>query len=161
MKTFSLLTIGIGLSIGLSAWSFQANLSLEPSEQPTKKISMPTFFHDKQTGSGTMSPAEIGPLLEHPLYCKDSTGKFRQIIQFTLVYAERGIYADAEGRPFIDVYYISTDSDGGIVAEKDRKLLMERMKMGDTLKIISPMTYYNFKDENTAFYANDINIIIK
>lgn len=100
-----------------------------------------TYMADTGTYSRGIDSATAMRLLQQPLLSSDSMGVLRQVSTYTFTYASRGVFSDADGRPFIGVDYFSTQSEKGVLPHVWLDILPSKLKPGDTIIIDQPKTF--------------------
>lgn len=135
IKPFFFVLVAVGMFCGLVVWA-----QLPPKALP--KATAQTFLYGGQFGNNnTISVAAFDSLISRHLVVRDSIGQLLPVVSYNFVYVNRGLYADATGKPVIKSDYLSTASDSATLPKYWEKALIPQVKAGDTA-IFTDIRYY-------------------
>lgn len=119
-----------------------------------------SYMGDKQTQSGSISKQQFDALIKLPLMAKENSGKEWQVTDFSFTYAERAMYQDTLGNPFITTDYFSTNCPGGKLSDDWIKNITERSKPGDTAYFDRITTVDSTEGKARLFITEPIKLVI-
>lgn len=154
--------IALGIFSGLLYFSilFATAQNRKPTTIQPKQYKGKAYLADGQTFEGRIDKAKFDSLIQLPIVIIDTAGKIRKSINYTVTYAERGLFEDSTGKRKIMADYYSIVAAGGEIPEHWVKGILEITKHNDTA-IINNIEF-NFADSAKApiFYAEPIKVII-
>ncbi|HLU17108.1 MAG TPA: hypothetical protein VKZ76_03550 [Edaphocola sp.] len=119
-----------------------------------------TFLSDKVTRSGNISVADFLKLMQDTLWVKDKRdGKLIPVGSFVFSYAERNLYEDETGKPFImtDLMYANCKSslDSGTFVD-----MRYRAKPGDTAFIEEVRFLNRAQKDKISVFSSPIKLVL-
>ncbi len=153
------ITLSIAIGILCLVVFIASAQNRKPTIQP-KDYKGKAYLAGGKINEGKISKAQFDSLILLPIEVIDSAGKKRKAINFTITYAERGLYEDSTGKRKIMADYYSIVAAGGTIPEQWLKGIVEITKHGDTATINN--IEFKCADSTKApiYYAEPIKVII-
>jgi len=157
IKSLSFSFIVAGMLLGVVVWAQQ-------QKKPLPKATAQSFLNGGQIGNeDTISVSLFDTLISRNLVVRDSIGNLLPVVSYNFVYVNRGVYADATGKPVIKSDYLSTASDSATLPKYWEKALIPQVKAGDTA-IFTDIRYYGVPADSTQaaplLFGNTLRLIL-
>lgn len=146
MASFGLILLSLGYTLA--------------QEKTGYKVVGKTYLADTTQYAKGIDSATAMRMLRRQMLSRDSAGVLHPVSTYTFTYASRGVFSDAEGRPFVGTDYFSTQSEKGILPQIWLDILPSKLKAGDTIIIEQPKTYTGNK-KKPEYNSPDIKIYLR